>query len=225
MDESPFSPFRVTWRLRQPICLGERPLHLDALLAWAKVNQTGEDPQNLSLKELLQAQEDLPLDYAEKGPHKIWKASALLFQFRSTPFLVQMTRRTTADNIAFERNHLLRTGKGKITQGTGTYKDFDLRITCQWVEKVEAYGIGNLDAVQTLINRIPSLGRLTRNGWGAISHVKIEPSTEAEDNWRYRTLPSTFEPTNRHFAGTGNVRPPYWAREQWEPVWEFTGLW
>jgi CRISPR type IV-associated protein Csf3 len=217
-----FTPFSVTWHLCQPVCLSERPLHLDALLAWAKVKQALE--QQIPPQEALQAQEDLPLEPAEKEGQTIWKASALIFQYRSRPFLVPMTRKTSSDEIAFARKDLVKTTKNSITQGTGPYKDFDLRITCQWVEKVEAYGIGDADLVQTLLNRVLSLGRLTRNGWGTISSFQIAPCSEAQEKWRYRTLPAVFKPTKLHYAGTGSIRPPYWERQQWQPVWEFAGV-
>ncbi len=123
------TPFRVTWRLSHPVCLSERPLHLDALLAWARVREAVSS--GLPAQQALKTQEDLPLDRAVKGVSEVWKASALQFLFRSTPFLVQMTRRTSLDDLAFASERVLTTRKNKISQGTGQYKDYDLRITCQ----------------------------------------------------------------------------------------------
>ena len=217
------TPFRVTWRLSHPVCLSERPLHLDALLAWVRVKEAVSS--GLPAQQALKTQEDLPLDRAVKGVSEVWKASALQFQFRSTPFLVQMTRRTSLDDLAFASERVLTTRKNKISQGTGQYKDYDLRITCQWVERVEAFGVGDLAAVRLLLTQVPALGRLTRNGWGTISETKIEPDDEALEKWRYRTLPSAFDKTEWHYAGMGSVRPPYWRRDAWEPVWEFAGIW
>ena len=142
---APLAPFRVTWRLSQPVCLSERPLHLDALLAWARVMEAVN--AGMTAQQALKTQEDLPLERAVKGDRAVWKASALMFKFRSTPFLVQMTRRTSTEELAFANGKIMTTRRNQISQGTGTYKDYDLRITCQWVESVEAYAVGDLAAV------------------------------------------------------------------------------
>jgi CRISPR type IV-associated protein Csf3 len=116
------------------------------------------------------------------------------------------------------------TRRNMITQGTGPFKDYDLRIACQWVDNVEAYGVGDITAVGLLLNQVSALGKLTRNGWGTISDVRITSDNEAQHKWCYRTLPSAFERTEWHYPGIGGVRPPYWKRESWAPVWEFTGI-
>jgi CRISPR type IV-associated protein Csf3 len=216
-------PFRVTWRLSQPVCLSERPLHLDALLAWARVSEAVD--AGMTERQALSTQDDLPLERAVKGDSQVWMPSALIFKFRSAPFLVQMTRRTSPQELAFARGQIMTTRKNKITQGTGPFKDFDLRIGCQWVEKVEAYGVGDINAVSVLLALVSALGKVTRNGWGTISDVQIEHDDEGQDKWRHRTLPSVFEPTEWHTPGIGSTRPPYWRREAWEPVWEWTGKW
>jgi CRISPR type IV-associated protein Csf3 len=217
------TPFRVTWWLSHPVCLSERPLHLDALLAWARVREACN--AGMTAQQALKTQEDLPLDRAVKGDSEVWKASALLWKFKSTPFLLQMTRRTSPGDLAFANGRILTTRKNQISQGTGPYKDYDLRISCQWVERVEAYAVGELAAVGLLLNQVSALGRITRNGWGTISDMKIEPDDEALEKWCYRTLPAVFDRTKRHYLGIGSVRPPYWRRESWEAVWEFAGIW
>jgi CRISPR type IV-associated protein Csf3 len=222
-DRGVIGPFRVTWRLNQPVCLGERPLHLDALLAWARVREAVKS--GVTPHQAISAQEKLPLQIVAKGDSQVWKASALLFRFRSTPFLVQMTRRTSLQELAFAREKIITTRKNQISQATGPFKDFDLRVTCQWVEKVEAYGVGQLDSVRLLLNHVTAIGKLTRNGWGTIADMQIVHDDEAHEKWRYRTLPSVFDPTELHYPGVGCVRPPYWRRESWESVWEFAGIW
>jgi CRISPR type IV-associated protein Csf3 len=216
------TPFHVTWRLSQPVCLGDRPLHLDALLAWARVREAVRS--GMTAQEALKAQEELPLERAVKGDSQVWKASALMFKFRSTPFLVQMTRRTSPEELAFARSRIMTTRRNMITQGTGPFKDYDLRITCQWVDYVEAYGVGDIAAVGLLLKRVSALGKLTRNGWGTAYDMQIAPDGEAQEKWCYRTLPSVFERTEWHYPGIGGVKPPYWRREWWVPVWEFAGI-
>jgi CRISPR type IV-associated protein Csf3 len=84
----------------------------------------------------------------------------------TTPFLVQMTRGTSPEELAFARGKIVTTRRNQITQGTGPFKDFDLRIACQWVESVEAYAVGDIVAVGLLLNQVSALGKLTRNGLG-----------------------------------------------------------
>jgi CRISPR type IV-associated protein Csf3 len=215
-------PFRVTWQLSRPVCLGDRLLHLDALLAWARVREAIQS--GATAPEALEAQEDLPIEQAVKGESQVWKASALMFKFRSTPFLVQMTRRTNPEDLAFARGKIMTTRRNMITQGSGPFKDFDLRFTCQWTDNVEAYGVGDIAAVGLLLEKISALGKLTRNGWGTISDLQIVQDNEARQKWCYRTLPLAFECTEWHYPGTGAVRPPYWKRERWMEVWEFGGI-
>ena len=215
-------PFRVTWRLSRPVCLGDRPLHLDALLAWARVDEAVQSGR--TAQEALKAQEDLPLERAIKGDSQVWKASALMFKFRSSPFLVQMTRRTSPEELAFARGRIMTTRKNTVTQGAGPFKDYDLRIACQWVDNVCAYGVGDLPAVSQLLKQVTALGKITRNGWGTISEMQIAADEDANEKWCYRTLPANFEKTQWHYPGVGGVRPPYWRREGWVPVWEFAGI-
>jgi CRISPR type IV-associated protein Csf3 len=217
------TPFKVSWQLNQPVCLSDRPLHLDALLAWVRVQEAIN--WGLGAVEALATQEELPLEFAAKHGDWVWKASALLFKFRTAPFLVPMTRKTDLQELAFGRGQIMTTARNRIMQGTGVFRDYDLRIACQWVDKVDAYGVGDLHAVRRLLEQVPALGRLVRNGWGTISDMQINKDGEALEKWRYRTLPGSFEATQWHRSGMGAVRPPYWRRESWEPVWEFCGLW
>jgi CRISPR type IV-associated protein Csf3 len=217
-----FTPFRVTWELSQPVCLSERPLHLDALLAFSRVQEALR--LGVPAKDALDAQENLPLESAEIGPSKVWKASALLFRFRSLPFLIQMTRRTSVEDVAFASKTVVKTVRRFHTQGSGEFKDFEFRATLQWVDKVEAYGVGDMTVVESLLGEVPALGRVIRNGWGTIRSMQLEPFPEAAEKWRYRTLPANFEPTEYHFRGRATVRPPYFKRQNWEPVWDFAGI-
>jgi CRISPR type IV-associated protein Csf3 len=179
-------PFRVNWQLSQPVCLSEYRLHLDALLASANVTQAIHD--GASFKDALAHQEMLPLERFG-GEKWIWKASSLLFAFTSPPFLIQCVRRTDVDRIAFAKGKLIDTKRSQISQGTGHYKNFDLRFAVQWVQSVTAYGIGDIEAVTRLLSSVPSLGKLTRNGWGKIAEVTVNEDPQEVNRWQLRTLP------------------------------------
>ena len=201
-------PFRVSWRLNQPVCLSENRLHLDALLAWANVNNAIRN--GAPSKDALAVQETLPLERVVGDSGKwIWKASSLVFTFSSPPFLVQCVRRTDVDSISFARKNLIRTTRTQLEQGTGPYKDFDLRVAVQWVESVIAYGVGEIDAIQRLLSSVTSLGKLTRNGWGKIADFSIHEDKEAETRWQFRTLPQwiPLQSLEKHCPGISTVRP------------------
>jgi CRISPR type IV-associated protein Csf3 len=216
-------PFRVNWWLSQPVCLSEYRLHLDALLAYAIVDEAIRD--GASSKDALACQATLPLERVGGEEKWIWKASSLLFKFASPPFLVQCVRQTDVDKIAFAKGKLIDTKRSQISQGTGYYKDFDLRFAVQWVKSITAYGVGDIKSVTRLLSTIPALGKLTRNGWGRIMKYSVEEDPEAVKRWQLRTLPQwiIMENSKNHCPGVSTVRPPYWRREFQEPVWEFIG--
>ena len=216
-------PFRVNWWLSQPVCLSEYRLHLDALLAYAVVDEAIRD--GASSKDALARQATLPLERVGGEEKWIWKASSLLFKFASPPFLVQCVRQTDVDKIAFAKGKLIDTKRSQISQGTGYYKDFDLRFGVQWVKSITAYGVGDIEGVRKLLSTIPALGKLTRNGWGRIMKYSVEEDPEAVKRWQLRTLPQWVKVENpgNHCPGVSTVRPPYWRRELQEPVWEFIG--
>ena len=76
--------FVVSWRLSTPMAVPERPIHLDALLASAKVDEhlrRGE-----LLQDTLAVQEELPLEKAVAPDGQwVWKASQLLCRPASPP--------------------------------------------------------------------------------------------------------------------------------------------
>jgi CRISPR type IV-associated protein Csf3 len=218
-------PFRVDWKLSHPVCLSEDRLHLDALLAWASVQQALR--AGAPSADALACQEQLPLARYEHDNHWIWKASSLLFTFASPPFLVPCIRRTDIETMAFAvKQQLIHTKKSQVSQGTGPYKNFDLRFSVQWVDSVTAYGIGDIEAVSRFLSTVSALGKLTRIGWGKIAEFSVIEDFNAEELWQQRSLPIWVKLLNneRHCEGAeSTVRPPYWRRENKEPVWEFIG--
>ena len=66
--------------------------------------------------------------------------------------------------------------------------------------------MGDIAAVGLLLVRVSALGKLTRNGSGTISDMRITSDNEAQHKWCYRTLPAkriTF--TRRKCIGPGPV--------------------
>ena len=215
--------FVVRWRLSTPMVVPERPLHLDALLASARVDAHLRDGK--PLEEALLEQENLPLAKAD-GPDGswVWKASQLLFQPVSPPTNVQMTRRMDVDVMAADRERVFTSRRQTVRIGTGPFRNYDLRFPVQWQGGVTAYGVGKIEVVGNLLATVNSLGRLRRNGWGRIAALSVDPALPGEaDHWKQRTLPLSFLPQAlpAHQPTQGTCRPPYWERARWEEVLEW----
>ena len=201
----------------------ERPIHLDALLASAKVDEHRRCGQ--PLEKALSAQDDLPVEKAV-GPDGawVWKASQLLFCASSPPINVQMTRRVDVDVLAADRDHVFTSRRQTVKVGTGPFRNYDLRFPVQWQGEVTAYGIGEVGTVEGLLRTINSLGRLRRNGWGKIASLEVAPAAvETTDYWKRRALPLSFLPQTLtgHRLAYGTCRPPYWDRAKWDEVFEW----
>ncbi len=217
--------FVVSWRLSTPMAVPERPIHLDALLASAKVDEHLQ--RGVPLTDALTAQNELPLEKSVAPDGQwVWKASQLLCRPASPPINVQMTRRVDADSLASDSGRIFTSRRQAIRIGTGPFRNYDMRLAVQWQESVEAYGVGDVVAVHTLLQKVTSLGRLRRNGWGRIDSFDVTPLVEQSSNlWRRRALPPSLigEMLPEHQPSHGTCRPPYWDRARWEQIFEWTG--
>ncbi|MBE7156971.1 MAG: hypothetical protein INR62_00800 [Rhodospirillales bacterium] len=216
-------PFVVRWRLATPMVVPERPLHLDALLASARVDSHLR--RGCPLEDALTQQENLPLAKADTPDGSwVWKASQLLFAPASPPANVQMTRRLDMETMSADRERVFTSRRQSVKMGTGPFRNYDLRFPVQWQSEVTAYGVGEVESVHQLLETIHSLGRLRRNGWGKVAVLSVEPSSpQAAEYWKRRTLPASFssQALSTHQPAQGTCRPPYWDRTRWESVLEW----
>lgn len=216
--------FVVRWRLSSPMVVPERPIHLDALLASAKVDaslRSGEP-----LERALARQEELPLERAA-GPDGewVWKASQLLLRPSSSPMNVAMTRRVDVETMAADQGRLFTSRRQSAKIGMGPFRNYDLRVPVQWQDEVVAYGVGEIEAVSGLLRDVRSLGRLRRNGWGRVAFCAVTPASVDDDGgWKMRTLPLGLrdQALPEHWPAIGNCRPPYWERAGWKEVLEWS---
>jgi CRISPR type IV-associated protein Csf3 len=202
-------PLRITWTFRMPVVLGDLPLHLDALLAYARVMHASQTGGDAAL-----AHDDLPLH--REG--SVWAASQVVFTPTGLAGRQPMVRRLDIDALAMSKGEIWHSSRDRdtFTAGTGKFKVFDLRVDYAWMERADAWCLGHEETIRDLLGTISHLGRLTRNGWGEVDQCTISPATAAEaEFWRLRALP----------AGTGleldgvayaravqGVAPPYWDR-------------
>lgn len=206
-------PLRITWTFKTPVMQGDLPLHLDALLAFARVNEsltTGEDPAV--------AHDDLPLERCDQ----VWAASQVAFAPALARGRQQMVRRLDADRLAEAKGRCAKMSVNVFTPASGRFKAFNLIADYAWVPQANAWCVGDEDRVRALLETIPALGRLTRNGWGEIKQLDVRPAPAGEEGyWRLRALPlhSGLELAGTPYATViQGVVPPYWDRTRHIPA-------
>jgi CRISPR type IV-associated protein Csf3 len=219
-------PFKVTFTLTSPVVTdSEYPVHLDALLAWAEADEAeafGQDnPWELA--------DDLShlLDSEGEGDHLVWKASILRFTPASEKLPINMTRKCNPEDYLRDLDRGAFKPKRSLTRvntRSGQLRAFKFYALCQWMEKVEAWGVGDLDLVRERLGRLHNIGKLARNGFGMIREVVVEPCDEAAELWRVRVLPKGIKGAKGvHYApGLHCLRAPYWKKinqvEALEPI-------
>lgn len=203
-------PLKISWTLCRPMIKNDHPIHLDALLAWAAVRIAEEQ----GAENHFAAQDDLPLAKDDNGT---WKASMLIKRNSWSSLLFPMTKPFNVylddADIYYEKKNI------QFTPATGKFKAFDFRVQAGWCSEVNAWCIGDPDQVKLLLSRITSLGKLSRNNFGAIRDFSVIDDPAAEQLWQIRTLPLALDnPVLPGYARAMRVSaPPYWDKTRLEP--------
>jgi len=205
-------PLKITWELVFPAVLGDMPIHLDGLLAWAAADAAGDD--GVPWWEVI---DKLPLAKAVRGEHWVWKASTVSFQ-KDTPPSTLIYRRSVDFEAA--RNTERDTGglnmKRSSLRKAGQYKSWQLQAPLTQVSSAQAWCMGVKSEIESLLDRVTHLGKLARLGYGHISGFHVEVDSDAETRWQQRTLPW---PREGYAMVLGNSKPPYWRRDQRIQCW------
>lgn len=206
-------PFRVEWVLFAPVIVPTMPIHLDALLSWARVHEAelAGDVNCLAL------QHDLPLDRHETEQGWCFKASALSFDYASEPQQLHYIRRSDIDGQAepFARG-ILGQRMPVFDPKRGMHKAGSFTLTQRFTKRVEAYGVGDVARVQEMLQQVTSLGKLRRRGKGAVRSFTVVEVPEARDRWARRNLPVG----SPHASGGGyalvqqRLHAPYWDKQR-----------
>lgn len=204
-------PLKVTWKLSSPVALPTYPIHLDALLAWAKVNRAIQEG---GYENPFEEQENLPLESA----NETWKASRLVFEAAAEPFLVPFIRKANVVEFADDRRRgYYESNRNSFTLGTGPYKAFDMRLPAQIMSKATAWCVGNKEEIESLLCDVTAIGKWSKNGYGAVSSFTVEAAPAEEiEFWRNRVLPAhrsdLLLPDVPYAPSAGRCRPPYWDK-------------
>ncbi len=207
-----FQPLRITWQLGFPMVLGDMPLHLDGVLAWARASQAADD--GIPFQEVIH---DLPLAREERDGQWVWKASMIRVD-RDAPTSHVVFRRQT-DFVALHdmaRETKAVTFRSRKPKAAGSYKNWQQQAPLVQARTAVAWCIGDRDGIHALLDRVDHLGKLARLGYGRVNGFRIEIDSEAEWRWQCRMLPWEHE---GYVRTVGNARPPYWRRDLRQIVW------
>lgn len=209
-------PLKVTFTFTSPVVKdSEYPLYLDALLAWCVMDEA----ESIGHGDAWAAADDLShlLESAEAEGGWVWKASALRFTPASERFMMNMIRR--CDPLLYmdgmDRGRIdMRRKRNSINAGSGQERAYQFLMPYQWMEKAEAWCIGDKEAIAEALARLSGVGKLTRNGFGAIHSVTVEPDLAAATQWRLRVLPAGMSGADgfQYVPALQCLRAPYWKK-------------
>lgn len=210
------TPIKVVFRFSSPVVVdSEYPIHLDALLAWARVNEAEE--AKATSPWLLQ--DDLPLARAGNGDDWVWQASRLCFTAAAPRQIVNQQRK--CDPERYYRDH--KEGYWRATRSdkpptinplSGQFRAYQFYVSTQWMDRAEAWCVGDIDRVRRLLSRITHVGKMGRNGFGLISSLEIEIDDSAHEAWKLRALPKDVEGISNvpYVSALTPPRAPYWEK-------------
>lgn len=201
-----------------------RPLHLDALLAYAYTQSRLfllEEPY--SQEEMIALADNLPFEQCGTGDEWVYKASALQPTGRMEHSSRFITTRHSASRMASamanktiinKRDRLPHphmSHKGKVDFTRGHVRNSLLYNPVTMVDSMEAFCIGDKETIIDNLSsgHITHLGKMRRMGFGLIQSISVVNDPLAETKWKNRV---------RHFEEEGDIqvssplRAPYWLK-------------
>lgn len=207
----------VTFKLRTPVVMeSDYPLHLDGLLA----SCVAEEAMDFGSENAWQDAEDLShlLERTEPDAQGawVWKASAFRFKAASDRFFTSMVRRCEPEafmRVMDEGLLDMRRPRTYINSGSGQERAYFLLHSYQWMESATAWCVGDAAEIEHALQRVKYLGKMGRNGFGAVESFSIGPSSE-EHAWMRRFLPDSHEgePGTQYCSAHLRLQAPYWRK-------------
>ena len=205
-------PFRVDWELYSPVVVPAMPLHLDALLSWARVHEA----ELAGDREALTLQHDLPLQRHETEAGWCFMASMVHFDFEGPRQQLHMTKRADLDALA----NAFAAGafgqrKPPFDPSRGQTKGASLQLPQAFARTAWACGVGDIEKVRALLTNVVSLGKLRRRGKGAVRAFDVARWDAATEQWSRRNLPhdSSLASSRTHALAQQRLHAPYWSKE------------
>lgn len=207
------TPIKVTLGIGTAILAPERPVHLDALLAWAAVDEAKAAASDSPFC----AQEDLPLEKDDSG---VWKASAFSWDAaKSEHFTASRTRSTDSDDMLRDiKKGVLKYRGKRILTSSGPLKQFLITEPLIAIREVYAYAmVTDIKRFETLLARLTGFGSTRGVGRGKIVAINLKEDLDAATNWEHRVLPYQKEGYAKVEAA---CRPPYWKSDNLQVAYE-----
>jgi hypothetical protein len=192
----------VVFHLSSPLSLGFPWVFFDSLLAHVMLREElGEKYYSLPTK--------IPIKDIPKPPlkhyHDVPVASVSIFEPQGP---LQVFAYFKRGDFPFPR--------GKISRGSGFFKDFYLKAVYIPAQRVRFYCTGELSEVKRLAGKVPALGRDRNIGFGFIKLVEVRETPFeyglVKDGLAMRPIPVKYL---KHYEDSAYLayKPPYWARE------------
>ena len=202
---------KVTFMLRNgsPIREPQHLIHLDALMAYIKVQESVEDGASD-----FSAQDELPLATVttKDASHPVWAASALQYQ-PSMRELRYWSRKTDIAAIAqAQGDGLLRMKGNIINAGSGPWKQYSQFEKLLHVSTITAWCIGDINEVERLLSQIMHIGKRRSRGYGEVVELVVDRDENAEEKILHRVL--TWPHSDAYIPMRCGTKPPYFETRQ-----------
>lgn len=197
--------FRIEFTLGSPVLDGFNPLYLDALLG--AVNNGVDfltDSHGIKMgSQVFFEPYNVQYNFQVRG----WT--------RHMPFMLTMSERVSEYGVLRDA---VRIGGfiNKPVSGTGRLKNYggtlEASDTLRWYKKAVAWGVGDIEQVREIANKIHHLGRKVRLGYGAVTKLTIIEDETAHVHWKKRALPAAdFDVDDALYArNVVAIKGPYW---------------
>lgn len=209
-----FVPLRIEFRMATPVCLSYPFIFFDGLIAhlfWR--HQEPEEYRCLPSKRVVKKVGELKLPlkrfYFSKDKY-IYHASVSIFDVNNA-YVTTIYKKFCERYLDYNKIR-----RKKIDRTRGYFKDWSVRLVYIPARKVVFYANGNPDAIESLIQGLPGLGKKTSIGFGAIKSFKIEMIDEdwsiVKDGVAMRSIP--IEAVEMYSEAVVMAwKAPYWAKE------------
>lgn len=214
---------KVTIEFSSPLLIdSEYPIHMDAIIASAVCRLSEKIGSDNPWRDA----DDLSA-YLDKtaGEHWVWKASRLIFTPLSGVLFQNQTRKADPERY-FNDLGTYWVGKKpceekplgsinpetfKIDTRSGQQRGYQWLNASQWMDRAEAWVVGDKEALENLLSSITHIGKMGRNDYGRIKSMSIESTSEV-NNWKIRVLPiEEVGMDNVEYALVNAcLRAPYW---------------
>jgi len=193
----------IVFHLKTPVALGSPWISLDSLLMHVKLlDELGEKYFSLPTKVALHPEVGIPL----KRWRDIYIASVSIFEPENVNmYLFSFFKR---GDFPFPR--------GRMSRGSGFFKDFYLKVVYVPALRVRFYATGELEEVRRLAEKAPAVGKERNIGFGFIKKVEVR---EIEGEWglvkdgkAMRPIPVRYLKSFED-AALMPCKPPYWSKK------------